>query len=166
MPTIHAILNVYGINHGNVIIREDITDDELIDVVAENRRYTSDITVLNKIDLVNPDYLAEVKRRLDEEFIPISADRDKNLNQLKETIYNQLSFIRVYLKPRNGDADFDAPLVVTSGSTIADVCAKIHRRVATEAKYALVSGTSVKFNLQRVGMDHIVQDQDIVTIVT
>ena len=35
-----------------------------------------------------------------------------------------------------------------------------------QAKYALVSGTSVKFKSQRVGKDHIVQDQDIVTIVT
>lgn len=166
IPTIRAILNVYGINHGNVIVREDITDDELIDVVAENRCYTPAITILNKIDLVNPEYLAEVKRRLNEDFIPISADRNVNLDQLKETIYDRLSFIRVYLKPRNGDADFDAPLIVTSGSTIADVCAKIHRKVAAEAKYALVSGTSVKFNPQRVGIDHIVQDQDIVTIVT
>ena len=164
-PTIRAILNVYKINHGNVIVREDITDDQLIDVIAGNRRYTPSITVLNKIDLVNSRYVAEVKARIGGDIIPISADQDINLNELKDAIYDNLRLIKVYLKPRNGSPDFDEPLIVTAGSSIHDVCRKIHRNIAMEAKYALVSGTSVRFSPQRVGMDHIVQDRDIVTIV-
>jgi len=76
-----------------------------------------------------------------------------------------LKLIKVYLKPRNGEPDFEEPLIVTAGSTISDVCERIHRKFAGEAKYALVSGTSVRFSPQRVGMEHIVHDQDIVTIV-
>jgi len=164
MSTIREMLNVYGINHGGVVIREDVTIDEFVDVVAGNRRYIPAITVLNKMDLVNPEYLAEVRKRLDEDFIAISADRNMNLDQLKETIYSRLNLIRIYLKPRNGPTDLDAPLILTAGSTIADVCAKIYRRTGG-ARYALVSGTSVRFSPQRVGMDHVVHDQDIVTIV-
>jgi len=164
-PTIRAILNVYKINHGNIVVREDITDDELIDAIAGNRRYIPSITVLNKIDLVNSRYVAEVKARIGGDIIPISADQDTNLNELKNAIYDSLRLIKVYLKPRNGSPDFDEPLIVTAGSSIYDVCKKIHRSIAMDAKYALVSGTSVRFSPQRVGMDHIVQDRDIVTIV-
>ncbi len=165
-PTAKAILNIYGIHHGNVIIREDITDDDLIDIVAGNRRYVPAVSVLNKIDLVSHEYVAEARKQTREDFVPISADRNINLESLKEAIYDRLNFVRVFLKPRNGEPDFDEPLILTAGSTISDVCAKIHRRIADEAKYALVSGTSVKFSPQRVGMDHVIRDRDIVTVVT
>jgi small GTP-binding protein len=163
--TVRGILNTYKINHGNVIIREDITDDQLIDAVAGNRRYIPSITILNKIDLVSPKYVAEARKRIGEDLVPISADRNLNLDQLKEAIHDRLGVIKVYLKPRNGSPDFREPLIVTAGSTISDVCKKIHRKFSGEAKYALVSGTSVRFSPQRVGMDHVVQDRDIVTIV-
>jgi small GTP-binding protein len=163
--TVRAILNTYKINHGNVIIREDITDDQLIDVVAGNRRYIPSITILNKIDLVGPKYVTEARKRIGEDLVPISADLNLNFDKLREVIYDRLSVIKVYLKPRNGSPDFKDPLIVTAGSTISDVCKKIHRKFAGEAKYALVSGTSVRFSPQRVGMDHVVQDRDIVTIV-
>jgi hypothetical protein len=163
--TIRAILNIYKINHGSVIIREDITDDQLIDVITENRKYIPSITVLNKIDLVNPKFVDEVKTRIGGDIIPISADQNVNLEELKKAIYDNLKLIKVYLKPRNGSPDFEEPLIVTAGSTISDVCEKIHKKFAGEAKYALVSGDSVRFSSQRVGMDHIVEDRDIVTIV-
>ena len=164
-PTIRAMMNIYKINHGSVIIREDITDDQLIDVIVGNRRYIPSITVLNKIDLVNPKYVDEVKTRIGGDIIPISADQNLNLEDLKKAVYENLRLIKVYLKPRNGAPDFEEPLIVTAGSTISDVCNKIHRKVAGEAKYALVSGNSVRFSPQRVGMDHIVQDRDVVTII-
>ena len=163
--TIRGILYEYKIHHGNVIIREDISDDQLIDVVAENRRYIPAQAVLNKIDLVSTKYVQEARKRIADDFIPISADQDLNIDKLKEAMYNRLNFIKIYLKPRNGQPDFNEPLIVTAGSTISDVCARIHRNFAGDAKYALVSGNSVRFSSQRVGMDHIVQDRDIVTII-
>jgi hypothetical protein len=163
--TIRAILSIYRINHGSIIIREDISDDQLIDVIARNRRYIPSITVLNKIDLVNPKYVDEVRTRIGVGIIPISADQSINLEGLKRGIYDNLGLIKVFLKPRNGAPDFQEPLIVTAGSTVSDVCRKIHKKFAGEAKYALVSGNSVRFSSQRVGMDHIVKDRDVVTIV-
>ncbi len=163
--TARAILNIYKINQGNVIIREDITDDQLIDLVTGNRRYIPSINVLNKIDLVSSKYVVEARKRIGEDLVPISAGQNVNLDKLKEAMYDRLRLIKVYLKPRSGSPDFEEPLIVTAGSTISDVCQKIHRKFAGEAKYALVSGTSVRFSPQRVGMAHVVQDRDIVTIV-
>jgi hypothetical protein len=162
--TARAILNIYKV-HGRAIIREDITDDQLIDVVAGNRHYVPALTVLNKIDLVSSRYIPEASKRIGEEFVPISADQNINIDKLKAAIYDRLNLIRVYLKPRNGPADLEEPLIVASGATISDVCDKISRRFAGDAKYALVSGTSVSFSPQRVGMNHVLQDRDIVTII-
>jgi small GTP-binding protein len=163
--TVRAIMNIYKINQGSIIIREDVTDDQLIDTIVGTRRYIPSVTVLNKTDLVSPKYVAEAKKRIGEDLVPISADQNLNMEELKRAIYDKLKLIKVYLKPRNGEPDFEEPLIVTAGSTVHDVCQKIHRRVAGEAKYALVSGTSVRFSPQRVGMEHVVQDHDIVTIV-
>jgi small GTP-binding protein len=163
--TIRGILNVYKIHQASVIIREDISDDQLIDVVAGNRRYLPALTVLNKVDLVSKKYVDEVRKRIGEDFVPISADQNLNIETLKDALYSRLNFIRVFLKPRNGEPDYEEPLILTAGSTVTDVCAKIHRRFAGEAKYALVSGSSVRFSSQRVGMNHVLNDRDIVTII-
>ena len=163
--TIRGILNVYKIHQASVIVREDVSDDQLIDVVAGNRRYVPALTVLNKVDLVSSKYVDEVQKRIGEDFIPVSADQNVNIESVKEAIYKRLNFIRVYLKPRNDEPDYEEPLILTAGSTVTDVCKKIHRRFAGDAKYALVSGSSVRFSPQRVGMNHVLNDRDVITII-
>ena len=162
--TVRAIMNIYKINQGSIIIREDITDDQLIYLIVGNRKYIPSITILNKIDLVSPQYVVEAKKRIGEDLVPISADHAVNIEELRRAIYDGMKFIKVYLKPRNGPPDFEEPLIVTAGSTIYDVCEKIHKKFAGEASFAMVSGKSVRFSPQRVGMDHVVEDRDIVTI--
>ncbi|MGA3404703.1 MAG: GTP-binding protein [Candidatus Bathyarchaeia archaeon] len=163
--TIRGILNIYKIHQASVIIREDISDDQLIDVVSGNRMYVPAVTVLNKVDLVSPKYVDEVRNRIGEDFVAVSADQNLNIETVKDAIYNRLNFIRIYLKPRNGEADYEEPLMLTAGATVTDVCTKIHRRFAGEAKYALISGSSVRFSPQRVGMNHILNDRDVITII-
>jgi len=163
--TIRGILNVYKIHQASVIVREDVSDDQLIDIVAGNRKYVPALTVLNKVDLVSSKYIDEVRKRIGEDFIPVSADQNLNTENVKEAIYRRLDFIRVYLKPRNGEPDYEEPLILSAGSTVTNVCQKIHRRFAGEAKYALVSGSSVRFSPQRVGMNHVLKDRDVITII-
>ena len=46
-----------------------------------------------------------------------------------------------------------------------DICNKLHRRLKREFRYGLVWGKSVKFGGQRVGLTHIMQDEDVLTII-
>ncbi len=154
--TIVDILKEYRIHNAEVIIREDITIDRLIDAVLGNRVYVPSITVVNKIDIYQPE--------LPKDVIPISAEKGINLDILKEEIFKKLEFIRIYLKPPGGKPDFDEPLIMRRGCTIADICKKLHRDMLESFRYAKVWGKSVKFNGQRVGLDHILEDGDIVTI--
>ena len=48
---------------------------------------------------------------------------------------------------------------------LEDICNKLHRRLKRQFRYGLVWGKSVKFGGQRVGLNHIMQDEDVFTII-
>ena len=160
------ILRVYGVNGARVVIREDIDDQQLVDVLSGNRVYVPSLTVMNKVDLVNAGFTSEVSRKLPYKFVPVSAEAGVNIQALKEEIYKRLDFLRIYMRRRTGETDFEEPMVVKGGATIADVCDRVHRGMKDEFRYAQVWGRSVKFGGQRVGMTHRLMDQDVLTIVT
>ena len=159
------ILRVYGVHNCRLTLREpNLTDDQLIDLLAGNRVYVPSIVVLNKIDLIDNTLLTELRRKLGNNFIPISADGDKNIESVRDAIFQKLDFIRVFLKPKGQDADLEEPLIVRSECTVSDVCTKIRRTMTADFKYAQVWGNSVKFSAQKVGLDHRLADGDIVSI--
>ena len=160
------ILRVYDINGARVVMRQDIDDGQLVDVLAGNRVYVPSLTVMNKIDLVNTGFTSELARKLPYAFVPVSAEADVNVQALKEEIYRRLEFVRIYMRRRTGETDFEEPMVIRGGATIGDVCDKVHRGMKDEFRYAQVWGKSVKFGGQRVGMAHRLLDQDVLTIVT
>jgi uncharacterized protein len=171
---IKEIMRLYGLHNGRLIIREpNLTDDQLIDVLNGNRIYVPSVVVLNKIDLVNASFVQEIKSKIvgnnnnnnNNNFIAISADSAINIDALKEVIYQRLGFIRVYMRPKGRETDFKEPLIIKNGATVEDVCNKIHRNMAKNFRYGLVWGKSAKFAGQKVGLDHKVADEDILTIV-
>jgi hypothetical protein len=163
---IKDVLRVYDINSGRVLIREDIDEVQLLDVLAGNRTYVPSLTVMNKIDLVNSGFTNELARKLSYEFVPISAEADLNLETVRKEIYKRLNFVRVYMRRRSGETDFEEPMIVKKGTTILGVCDKVHRTMKDDFRYAQVWGKSVRFGGQKVGMTHTLMDQDVLTIVT
>ena len=153
--TIKEILREHKIHNGEIVIREDITIDRLIDAIMGNRVYIPSITVVNKIDLFEINLPPNV--------IPISAKEGINLDRLVEEIYRKLDFIRVFLKPPGGKAD-NEPMVLKRGAKVEDVCRKLHRDLLKNFRYAKVWGKSVRFGGQRVGLDHVLEDGDVLTI--
>ena len=163
---IKDILRVYDVNSGRVLVRDDIDDEQLLDVLAGNRTYVPSLTVMNKIDLVNLGFTNELTRKLPYGFVPISAEADLNLDALREEIYRTLDFVRIYMRRRTGETDFEEPMIVKNGTTILEVCDKVHRNMKDDFRYAQVWGKSVRFGGQKVGMNHTLMDQDVLTIVT
>ena len=121
--------------------------------------------MVNKIDLVDPQYLKSETSRLNIPFVAVSADTNTNIENLKKEIYNKLDFIRIYMKPKGKEADFVEPLIMPRGSTVHNICGKIHRNMIRDFKFAQVWGKSVKFEGQKVGLDHKVLNEDVLTIV-
>jgi uncharacterized protein len=168
---IKEIMRLYGLHNGRLIIREpNLTDDQLIDVLNGNRIYVPSVVVLNKIDLVNPSFIQEIKSKIgsnnnNNNFIAVSADTGINIDALKEVIYQRLGFIRIYMRPKGGETDYKEPMIIKNGATVEDVCNKIHRNMAKNFRYGLVWGKSAKFAGQKVGLDHKLADEDVLTIV-
>ncbi|WP_042685813.1 OBG GTPase family GTP-binding protein [Candidatus Nitrosotenuis chungbukensis] len=159
------ILHVYGITSARVLIREDITAEQLVDHITGDKNYAQSITVLNKIDLVDEKFLKNVMTKIKSEVVPVSADSGINVDLLKEKIYEKLDFIRIYMRPKGGETDFKEPLIIRRNSTIEDVCNKLHRSMKKEFRYGLVWGKSVKFAGQRVSIHHVLEDEDVLTII-
>jgi uncharacterized protein len=159
------ILHVYGIRSARVVVREDLDSEQLIDFISGNKTYAESITVINKIDLVDDKFLSELKSKLKTDFIAVSADSGVNIDALKEKIYEKLRFIRIYMRPKGGETDFKEPLIAREDSTVADICNKLHRTMKKHFRYGMVWGKSVKFGGQRVGLTHILKDEDVLTII-
>jgi small GTP-binding protein len=159
------ILHLYGITSARVVIREDITSEQLVDYLTGDKKYAVSLTVLNKIDLVDPKFVKQVQTKVKSDVIPVSADSGINIDLVKEKIYEKLDFIRLYMRPKGGETDYKEPLIIRRNSTIEDVCNKIHRSLKKEFRYGLVWGKSVKFGGQRVGLTHVLEDEDVLTII-
>jgi ribosome-interacting GTPase 1 len=160
------ILRVYDVNSARVVIREDIDDSQLVDVLLGNRFYIPSLTVVNKIDLVNAGFTNELMKKLPYGFVPVSAESNVNIAALKEEIYRRLDFVRIYMRRRSGETDFEEPMIMKNGSTVLEVCNKVHRGMKNDFRYALVWGKSVRFGGQRVGIGHRLMDEDVLTIIT
>lgn len=52
-----------------------------------------------------------------------------------------------------------------NNSSIEDVCDQVHRTLKETFKYAMVWGASARHTPQRVGLTHLVADEDVVSIV-
>jgi len=166
VETVKDILRVYGMNSARVVIRQDITDEQLIDVLLGTRVYIPSLTVMNKIDLVNAGFINEVTAKLPMKFVPISAESNLNIEALKQEMYKRLDFIRIYMRRRSGETDYEEPMIVRNGSTVLEVCDKVHRKIKDDFRYALIWGKSVKFDGQRVGITHRLMDEDVLTLIT
>ncbi len=159
------ILHVYGITSARVVIREDLTSDQLIDFISGSKSYAESLTIINKIDLVDKKFLKSLESKIKSEYLEVSADANINIELLKEKIYERLKFIRIYMRPKGGETDFKEPLIMREGATIGDVCDKLHRSMRKDFRYAMVWGKSVKFGGQRIGITHKLEDEDVLTII-
>jgi hypothetical protein len=154
--------------NADVIVRENITEDQLIDVFVQNRVYVPAFVIINKTDLIdNKELRSKVKevKQSGWKVIAISAKEEFGLNELKDKIFSELRFIRIYMKPVGEQADFNEPLILKQGDTVEDACKKLHRDFKEKFRYASVSGPSAKHDIQKVGLDHVLKDGDILTIV-
>jgi ribosome-interacting GTPase 1 len=97
--------------------------------------------------------------------VAVSAATGRGLEELRRRIFAQLDVIRVYTRPPGRPPDLTKPFVLPRGSTIDDLAAAIHKDLAQQLRYAQVWGHG-KFQGQRVGRSYVLEDGDVVELVT
>ncbi len=164
-----GIMNEFSIFNADIYFYEDATADDIVDLLAGNVAYIGGMVALNKIDTSEEravqKTVAEIGARTGMPVVPISAMRDTNIGDLKETLFKKLNLIRIYLKPKDGPPDMSKPLVLKSGSSVMDVAKAVHSKTAKNLRYGYVEGRSVKFKNQKMGPEHKVMDEDVVTLI-
>jgi uncharacterized protein len=161
--TIKAILNEFHTCNAQVVIRDDITAEQFIDAIENNKKYLPMVLAVNKIDLADDEALKAAKKFY-KEGVFISAEKKTGIEEVKEAIFQKLSLMRIYLKEVGKDADMDIPLIIKENATIADVCDKLHRDFIKRFRFAKVWGKSAKFPAQRFNSTHVLKDGDILQI--
>jgi len=164
--TIDSILHEYKLHNCEVLVREDITIDQFIDVIEGNRKYIHCLYVYNKIDMCTIEQVDRLARY--DNSLVISLRLTLGLDYLLECMWENLGLVRVYTKKKGHQPSFDSPIVLTEGRggvTVNDAIMQIHKDLLTNFKFANVWGTSTKYSAQRCGLKHELQDEDVVQIV-
>ena len=80
-------------------------------------------------------------------------------------MWKYLDLVRIYTKPKGQLPDYSAPVVLKRGScSVEDFCNSIHKHILKDFRNALIWGSSVKHLPQKVGKEHILEDEDVVQI--
>ncbi len=126
---------------------------------------TSDLIIfLIGETLDREEQLSELKKLKEKEgfenciFVESSIPKE----QLFEKIWSKLGLIRVYTKEPGKVPG--KPLVIKAGSTVEDVAEELHKDFIRYFKYAKIWGTSAEFPGQKVGLEHVLKDGDVVEI--
>ncbi|KAK1746010.1 ribosome-interacting GTPase [Skeletonema marinoi] len=159
------VLKEFKISCAEVILREDVTVDQFIDVIEGNRAYIPVLYVFNKIDSITIEELDILDQMPN--YVPISSRDEWNLDELMEEIWNKCNMLRIYTKPKGQIPDYDEPVILHSAKnpTVEEFCNRIHKSLMNSFSHAWVWGRSAKHQPQRVGKDHELMDEDVVQIV-
>ena len=135
---------------------------------TEQRRLTFIplLVLVNKSDDESSDEDFQILCELLEDdwpLLPVSATTGRNLERLKEVVFERLEIIRVYSKPPGKEPDLSAPFVLQKGNTVADFAGKVHQDFFDKLTAARVWG-SAAYDGQMVGRDHVLEDGDVVEL--
>jgi ribosome-interacting GTPase 1 len=162
---LYNILRDYKMLNCEVLVRDEYaTVDDFIDtIMKDHRTYIKCLYVYNKIDSISLDFLDNLAR--EPHTVVMSCELDLGIQDVVERCWDELKLIRIYTKRKGIVPDFSEALIVRRDSTIEDVCDQVHRTLKETFKYALVWGASARHVPQRVGLGHLVADEDVVSIV-
>ena len=163
--TVERVCYEYKLHNAEVLIREDISVDQLIDVIEGNRRYVTCFYVYNKVDTITMEEAEKIARQ--PRCIPISCELELGMDYLVKCVWHAMNLRRVYTKPQGGKPDFDEPVLLgegRGGHSVEALCHQVHSSLVDEFAYASVWGRSAKFSPQRCGLQHELHDEDVVAI--
>lgn len=149
--TVKAIAKEFGVVNGEVVIKERLTLERLIDAFSNNRVYVPALYVINKIDKGG-------RKLIRKGALPISAEKGTGLEKLREAIWGKLGLVRVYLRRPDGTVDREEPLVMREGQTLEEVAQKIGTEFAQTRDQAKIWGSGARFPGQKVSFSTQVQD--------
>jgi len=150
----------FGFKNAEIIIKEDLTINQLIDSFSLSRVYLPAIFAINKIDLIKN--LSNLERKLPSHIF-ISAEENMGLEELKQAIWKELGLMRVYLKPKDDEPDFENPLILKKRATVLEAAEKVSQELGQDLKGGQIFGDQAGYEGQKVGVNYKLSEKSIVT---
>lgn len=128
--------------------------------------YLPFLVLVNKYDSQEYDEDYEILLALMDDnwpLLPISVNTGRNLDLLRETVFDRLDLMRIYSQPPGKEADRTKPFVLKKGSTVEDFAAQVHKDFFDQLKSARIWGSGA-FQGQMVGRDQLLREGDIVEL--
>jgi len=169
LKTIKEIAKEFRLTNTEIVIKEKVSLDQLIDAFSGNKVFLPALVIVNKIDLLKRNQSTSIIRIngvAKKCIVFISAEKEIGLEGLKEKIWEKLNLIRVYLKPKRGKPDLERPLILKKGQTLSAALKKIPPHVSEGVDSALVWGPSASYPGQKIGLSHKLLDQDTISLLS
>ena len=87
--------------------------------------------------------------------------KNDDVEDIKQKIWSRLGKIYVFTKQPGKKKDFP-PVALEKGSNIEILALKVHKDFVKKFRFARIWGPSAKFDGQQVGLNHVLQEEDIV----
>lgn len=145
---IKEIANEFGYKNAEITLKEKVSIDSLIDALSPSRVYIPAIFVVSKIDTKPTAH----RSQLTDHYIYLSAQTGEGIKEFKDTLWNELKFVRVYLVKQDEKPNLDHPIIMKEGDILYDVMEKIGEGFAKDKKTAKIWGVGAKFAGQKVSL--------------
>jgi len=144
-------------DNARIKLNEKLVDEDYTNLKA--------VIIINKIDFVDSEKIHQsLSKYYNFDLVKISALNKEDIELLKDEIWKHLGLIKIYTKEPGKSVSREEPLCLEKGSTIKDMAAHIHKDFIKKFKFARVWGKSVKYDGSRVGVNHLLEDDDIVEL--
>jgi ribosome-interacting GTPase 1 len=153
----------------NIIVRFQklATYQQLVDAMDASVAYVRALIIATKGDSPGSEEQYKILRdNYGERFeiIPISVERDENLDQMKWALYEHLDILRIYTKIP-GKKHEEKPLVLPVGSVVEDAAEKVHKELFIERfRAAVIIREKAKIKRRQVGLNYPLQEGDVLQL--
>ncbi|MFX0086816.1 MAG: GTPase [Candidatus Hodarchaeota archaeon] len=106
-------------------------------------------------------YLVESKQIFP--LVPTSSYKNEGFNGVEEILFKQLGMIRIFTRNAVGDIA-DRPIILREGSTVENAIEVLSKKMLKFFRFTRVWGSSAKYDGEKVGLDRILHDGDVIQV--
>lgn len=160
-----------GKGYVNVIVRFNAPTsvDQFLDSLDTSITYLSALIIATKGDIEgskqNYDKLLKfvAENTLNFHIIPTSIPQQQGFHEIEEIMFEKLEKIRVYTRNTGGDIA-ERPIILNKGSTVQDAISVLSKKMLQFFRFARIWGSSAKFDGEKVGLERVLLDGDVIQV--
>ncbi len=167
-----AVIEVLrGNGYLNAIVRfhAPVTINQFLDALDKTINYLPAVVVATKGDIEGSKQNYEKLlsfidgANLNFQVIPTSVSRKEGFEGLEEIIFSLLGKIRVFTRNTKGDIA-ERPIILRKGSTVENAIEVLSKKMLKFFRFSRIWGRSAKFDGEKVGLDRVLQDGDVIQV--